>query len=86
MAANVNISTSPDTFGGLLYADGLSNGAKCPKATYPGTTAPMINLVGGWATWRPQYTTLKPYGHPTHPDSEKDVRGKCAGASTGSSS
>ena len=27
-------STEPDTFHGFLYADGLSNTAKCPKAAY----------------------------------------------------
>ena len=55
---HVNDST-PEGFAGLLYADGLSNGAKCPKATYPDGSV-MINLVGGWATWRPEYTTYKP--------------------------
>ena len=71
-------SSSDTTFGGLLYADGLSNGAKCPKQTYP-NGAVKINLVGGWATWRPEDTITSPhYAHPSHPDPEKEVLGLIA--------
>ena len=48
----------------LRGQDGLSNGAKCPKAAYP-NGAVKINLVGEWAGWRPvpysRYSRVKTY-------------------------
>eukprot|EP01048_Picozoa_sp_COSAG05_P019260 COSAG05_NODE_2969_length_2456_cov_1.963089_2_plen_359_part_00 len=68
-------ASSPAEFGGLLYADGLSNGAKCPKATYPDGSV-KINLVGGWATWRPEHGYVtEPYRHMSNPDPERYVLG-----------
>eukprot|EP01052_Picozoa_sp_SAG31_P004614 SAG31_NODE_192_length_20788_cov_8.938083_16_plen_280_part_00 len=69
-------STSPETFNGFLYADGLSNVAKCPPATYPDGMV-KVNLVGGWATWRPQlgYVTSPSYMHLSGPEREDHVRG-----------
>jgi hypothetical protein len=68
-------STTAGDFGGLLYADGLSNGAKCPKAVYPDGSV-KINLVGPWAMLRPElgYTT-HPYEHLSGPDKETTVMG-----------
>ena len=61
---------------GLLYADGLSNGAKCPKATYPDGSV-KIDLVGGWATLRPQlgYITQPSYQHLSGADKVGTVHG-----------
>ena len=69
----VNSSTA-ETFGGFLYADGLSNTAKCPKAAYEDGTV-KVNLVGGWATLRPQlgYVTTPVYGHLSGPEKEQNV-------------
>ena len=43
----------PRAVHGFLYADGLSNTAKCPRAAYADGMV-KVDLVGGWATWRPQ--------------------------------
>lgn len=70
---NVNAST-PSGFHGFLYADGLSNTAKCPPATYTDGYI-KVNLVGGWATFRPQlgYVTKPVYGHLSGPEKEQNV-------------
>jgi hypothetical protein len=67
-------ATTAENFGGLLYADGLSNGAKCPKAAYPDGTV-KINMAGGWATFRPElgYVTTPEYAHLSYPDKESTV-------------
>lgn len=46
--------SSPAQFGGLLYADGLSNGMKCPvtKNDENPDGSIKVNLVGRWAVWR----------------------------------
>ena len=48
-----NYSSSAE-FGGLLYADGLSNGMKCPvsKNDENPDGSVKVNLVGRWALWR----------------------------------
>lgn len=46
--------SSPADFGGLLYADGLSNGMKCPitKNDENPDGSVKVNLAGRWAVWR----------------------------------